>query len=271
MSFLQASGWLSFSRLQKTWLLLSYLIFFGLIILLGIAGAQRWLRVKNVECSAANESCPDYVVAELEKMKGKFLFSDFRPIAARVPQFLPSYQLVKVQTQWPESITVQFSPADIAYGVSASSKQPLLIDASGTIISAQQDRPAVQTLIIQIPESLYEQLSLREMFPSHLHDAVMLLQTRMSAEKTALQQVTFLDTQQIQVRVKNGHQYVLPVLEMARAVEQLFYIEKNWSQLPPEFQVQQVDLRFHYPLISTKTEKDSSSSANEKDKVDSSQ
>jgi cell division septal protein FtsQ len=235
------------AKISWMWVIISWLIFLGLVFTSGYLYFTGQFTIKKVVCRLDQDGCPDYVEAELNKIKGKFLFSDeVNAQVERIGKYLPSLNKYQIQRQFPDTVRVTFFPSPPEYILTDDAQASWVVDESGTIID---QKSATELPHIQVTQAFMENLQLRGQIDPTLHQAIMNVVGKLTEYGIEFRSISYLQSDELKVTLQDDKVVEIPIVGADVAMEKLRLVLRGVDFSHFHQPVRTIDVRFKYPIL----------------------
>jgi cell division septal protein FtsQ len=226
---------------------------FTFLLLISILGGLFFAHFQNIfviaqiECRVDEGACPDYLVAELNKNKGKSIFlTDLSQQAAKISSYVPSLHHYSIQKNLPNSVTITFQQAQEIYALHTSNKPYLLVNEVGAV---DQVMETTQFAVVEVPEELYNSLEVKSTLDEKLHGAIASSLKNLALHHINYKGLKYLPTDELQISLETGHTAVLQLDQVPLEIAKLAYVLNSVDFANIKQPIKIIDVRFKYPIL----------------------
>jgi cell division septal protein FtsQ len=234
-------------KMEFPLVIVSWLLFFLLCAVFVFLYFSRILTIKHINCNVASGTCPDYVEAELNKLQGKFIFSDeVSSQVERIRTYMPSLHEYQILRQLPDKIEVSFSSSAMSYLLTDGQKTTWVVDESGTIID-QQSVEKIPTVLIT--SEFAQSLQLRSQVDENVHNSILVVLQKVSEYGIDVQSMNMDAQDEVKLTLADGKIVLLPMDQIEVALEKLRLVLRGVDFEHLRQPVHVIDVRFKYPIL----------------------
>lgn len=235
-----------------------YLFPLGLCILLLMVilflHLTRVFTFQTIQCQVNDESCPQFIQAELDELKGTSLFrSAYRDKVSTIQEVLPSFSAARAERVFPNTLNVHFERAPNEYAFTQVNVSTRVVDSAGIVTAVFQASQSgeLQSSLPQInaPASFVEALQVNNQVETDLHRAILEILRAQSRYNLSFASLEVKNADEIYLTLPDQKIVIVPVKETASALEKLSQVLKtvDFTRLTEKITV--IDIRFKYPVL----------------------
>lgn len=203
-------------------------------------------KIKKIECQIDDQTCPTELTQQLESIQGKsFLFS---PLETQILSLdLNLYQLESVSKSWPATIFLKFSHKPNSYIIRTSIEDPLLLVAENSLaqpISTQQNLPLIE--VYDWNDSIQD-----DRVTAQLHQLNLDLIQLLASQNISYSSIKIYGSQQIEISLLENLVALAQTDELESQIIKLAIILEELDLKTIDLQINQIDLRFKFPVLKT--------------------
>jgi len=210
------------------------------LLILGIFLYRNVFIVRTVTCSFGDQSCPEAAIAELERLKGKSMWSSFSDMQRKFKTALRQASTISFTRKLPSTVVVTMTPSDILGVLNADiSSGYALVNKNGHITEIVLERPTGFTVMrIKQPLKVGDEVETEmkatlEAFSGH-------------GQSIPIVEVFYKDKDDIELRLQNGKTAVVRASGLAAQLNTLQLLLNEATMIE---NVSVIDVRFTHPVL----------------------
>jgi cell division septal protein FtsQ len=217
-------------------------IVFLLCILAGAIFTRKYFVISTIQCSMDSGSCPDPVMAELNRLKGQSIFFvETVPLEQKLRAALPKAQSLVFEKHPPRTLSLVISSYPSAFFVQAGQRYYLL-NETGRVVDESDTLPD-GNFNITLPTNT---LNTGDVIDQSTFSALLSLTTELKKTSLPVNTIVFVDPNQLMLQLTDSH---VAILKSDDIFSQLTTLQRILNEATMSGSGHVIDVRFAHPII----------------------
>ncbi|HZZ99042.1 MAG TPA: cell division protein FtsQ/DivIB [Candidatus Saccharimonadia bacterium] len=214
-----------------------------LIVLIGaLITAKRFFVISTLNCEMDGGSCPEAVIAELERLRGQSIFFvETRELEQKLHAALPKAKTLDFEKRPPHTVSLAITSYPSAFFVSVG-QHYFLLNEAGHVVDQTDTLPAGE-YVISLP---LDSLQTGENIDQATFSALLALTTELRKTSLSVNDIVYVSPEEMTLHLAN--QYTA-ILKQDDVFSQLATLQRILNEATMGESGHVIDVRFAHPIV----------------------